>query len=69
MERDAWITAAWMVQRHGAGAFKAVESKMEKIRRDGVDEDHLRSLRSSDSPRTLKLCTELGARPPRAAPW
>jgi hypothetical protein len=42
MERDAWITAAWVVQRHGAHAFKAVESKMEKIRRDGVDEDHFR---------------------------
>jgi hypothetical protein len=42
MERDAWITAAWMVQRHGAYAFKAVESKLEKMRRDGVNEDHFR---------------------------
>jgi hypothetical protein len=34
--------AAWMVQRHGANAFKAIKSKLEKMRRDGVDEDHVR---------------------------
>jgi hypothetical protein len=39
MDRDAWIMAAWMVQKHGAGAFKAVESKLEKTQRDGVGED------------------------------
>jgi hypothetical protein len=42
MERRAWITAARMVQEHGADAFKAVESKLEKMRRDGVDEDNFR---------------------------
>ena len=42
MERDVWVTAAWMVQKHGAGAFKAVETKLKKMRRDGVDEDHFR---------------------------
>jgi DNA invertase Pin-like site-specific DNA recombinase len=34
-----------MVQRHGANAFEAVESKLEKMRRDGVDEDHFRRWR------------------------
>jgi hypothetical protein len=31
-----------MVQRHGANPFEAVESKLEKMRRDGVNEDHFR---------------------------
>jgi hypothetical protein len=31
-----------MVQRHGTNAAEAVESKLEKMRRDGVDEDHFR---------------------------
>jgi hypothetical protein len=42
MERRAWITAARMVQTHGADAAKVIESKLEKMRRDGVDEDHFR---------------------------
>jgi hypothetical protein len=42
MERRAWITAARMVQKHGADAAKVIESKLEKMRRDGVDEDHFR---------------------------
>jgi hypothetical protein len=42
MERDVWVTAAWMVQKHGAGVFKAVETELKKMRRDGVDEDHFR---------------------------
>jgi hypothetical protein len=44
MERKAWITAVRMVQQHGADAFafKAVESKLGKMRRDGVDEDRFR---------------------------
>jgi hypothetical protein len=42
MERDAWTTAAWMVQRHGANAFKAVELKLRNMRRDGVNDDHFR---------------------------
>jgi hypothetical protein len=42
MERRAWITAARMVQKHGAEAAKVIESKLEKMRRDGVDEDHFR---------------------------
>lgn len=42
MERRAWITAARMVQKHGADAAKVIQSKLEKMRRDGVDEDHFR---------------------------
>ena len=42
MERKAWITAARMVQKHGVSAVKVIESKLEKMRRDGVDEDHFR---------------------------
>jgi hypothetical protein len=42
MERRAWITAARMVQKHGADAAKVIESKLEKMRRDGVDENHFR---------------------------
>jgi len=42
MDRDAWIMAAWMVQKHGAGAFRAVELKLEKMQRDGVGEDQFR---------------------------
>jgi hypothetical protein len=42
MERRAWITAARTVQKHGADAAKVIESKLEKMRRDGVDEDHFR---------------------------
>jgi hypothetical protein len=42
VDRDTWLTAALMVQRHGVGAFKAVESKLEKMKRDGVDLDHFR---------------------------
>ena len=42
MERRAWITAARMVQKHGADAAKVIESKLEKMRRDGVDEDNFR---------------------------
>jgi hypothetical protein len=42
MERRAWITAARMVQKHGADVAKVIESKLEKMRRDGVDEDHFR---------------------------
>jgi hypothetical protein len=50
-----------MVQRHGANAFRAVEAKLEKMRRDGVNDDHwvvgvgllVRSLKSSESLTTL----------------
>jgi hypothetical protein len=42
MERGAWLTAAWMVQKHGADAWKVVASKLEKMKRDGVDEDQFR---------------------------
>jgi hypothetical protein len=31
-----------MVQRHGVGAFKTVESKLEKMKRDGVELGHFR---------------------------
>jgi hypothetical protein len=42
MERKAWITAARMVQKHGVNALSVIESKLEGMRRDGVDEDHFR---------------------------
>ena len=42
MERKAWITAALMVQKHGVSAVKVIESKLEKMRRDSVDEEHFR---------------------------
>ena len=42
MDRDTWLTAALMVGKHGADAFDIVESKLKKMRRDGVDEDHFR---------------------------
>jgi hypothetical protein len=42
MDRDTWITAVWMVQQHGIGAYKVVESNLEKMRRDGVTEDQFR---------------------------
>jgi len=42
MDREAWIMAAWLVQRHGADAFRAIESAMDMMRRDCADEDQLR---------------------------
>ncbi len=40
MDRDTWLTAALMVEKHGADAFDIIESKLEKMQRDGVDEDY-----------------------------
>jgi hypothetical protein len=31
-----------MVQKHGVSAVKVIESKLEKMRRDSVDEEHFR---------------------------
>ena len=42
MDRETWLTPALMVQKHGASAFGIVESKLEKMQRGGVDEDHFR---------------------------
>ena len=42
MDRDTWLTAAPTVRKHGASAFNIVESKLEKMRLDGVDEDYFR---------------------------
>jgi hypothetical protein len=74
MEGGAWIIAAWMVQRHGANAFRAVEAKLEKMRRDGINEDHFRRwcwvagavIEIITEPYDAKLCTEPGARPSRS---
>ncbi len=42
MDRSTWLTAALMVEKYGAEAFDIVESKLKKMRRDGVDEDYFR---------------------------
>jgi hypothetical protein len=42
MDRETWLTAALMVQKHGASAFDVIESRLERMRRDSVDEDYFR---------------------------